>query len=209
MPLNPDDPRVRKTRRSLQAALVRLILRKGYDAVSIQDIATEAETARITFYRHYADKQELLTDCLNELYEELTQKTEPMAAERLRRGESPVSVLYTHIEAHEILYRILFSSQGTQTVMERLHHHLSERAAEALRQNAPVQLIPLEVIAAHVASAQIGLAIWWLDHDKPYPASYMAQVSTWLTLGGVLRSVGIDHFPLPVPQPQGQPATPA
>jgi AcrR family transcriptional regulator len=202
MSMNPDDPRVRKTRRGLQAAFIRLILKKGYDAVSIQEIATEAEAARITFYRHYADKEELLTDCLNTLYDDLAEKTERFSPQGLAQGYSPVQVLYDHIEAHETLYRILFSSRGTHTVLERLRHHLSFHAIKNIQgfigQTPPG--IPLDIIAYHVASAQIGLAMWWLDHDKPYPAPYMAQVSVWLSLGGLLRALGIPQFPLPMPE---------
>lgn len=197
------DPRARKTRRSLQEALVRLIVRKGYDAVSIQDIAAEAETARITFYRHYKDKEELLTDSLNSLYEDLVEQTEPISPAGLARGYSPVTVFYHHIEAHETLYRILFTSHGAYTVLERLRHHMSSQASRAIREllpDAPLAA-PLEIIAHHVAAAQIGLAIWWLDNDKPYPADYMAQISLWLSLAGFVKSIGLPDFAFPAPPP--------
>ncbi|MDX2138833.1 MAG: TetR/AcrR family transcriptional regulator [Chloroflexota bacterium] len=197
-----DDPRVRKTRRGLQEAFVRLILRQGYDSISIQDIATEADAARVTFYRHYRDKEELLTDCLNTLYEELAQRTERLSMQGLLGGYSPVSVLYEHIEEQETLYRILFSSRGTQTVIERMRHHLAHHAMERLRNSGrqPVASTPLEIIANHTASAQLGLAIWWLDHDKPYPARYMAQISVWLSLSGLIETMGGSDFKPPVPQ---------
>jgi hypothetical protein len=35
MPINLDDPRVRKIRRALREAFICLILRKGYDAITI------------------------------------------------------------------------------------------------------------------------------------------------------------------------------
>ncbi|MBC8100772.1 MAG: TetR/AcrR family transcriptional regulator [Armatimonadetes bacterium] len=201
MSIKPDDPRVRKTRRGLREALVRLILRIGYDAISIQDIANEAETARITFYRHYHDKEALLVDCLNTLYEELEQKTERISPEGLQSGYSPLSALYEHMEEQEQLYRILFSSLGTHTVMERLRHHIAASASVTIRHFAPAEALvaPEDIITHHVASAQIGLAMWWLDHNKPYPAAYMAQISVWLSLGGTARAVGISHFKLPPP----------
>lgn len=201
MTFNPDDPRVRKTRRGLQEAFVRLILKKGYDDISIQDIATEAEAARVTFYRHYRDKEELLTDCLNTLYDELVTKTEPLTREGFLGGYSPISVLYAHIEEQEQLYRILFSSRGTQTVIERMRHYLAQGAIESIRTSGrELQFsIPLEIIAYHVVSAQIGLAIWWLDHDKPYPPSYMAQISLWLSLSGMVRLFGVTDFTVPPP----------
>jgi AcrR family transcriptional regulator len=198
---NLDDPRVRKTRRGLQDALVRLILRQGYDSISIQDIATEADTARITFYRHYHDKEDLLTDCLNTLYEELEAKTEKLSAQNLLDGYSPLSALYEHIEEQESLYRILFSSRGTQTVIERLRHYLAKNSLETIQRSGrtPQANIPLEIIAYHAVSAQLGLAMWWLDHNKPYPAAYMARISLWLTLTGMLETMGASEFKLPPP----------
>lgn len=201
MPLNPDDPRVRKTRRGLREAFIRLILRQGYDSISIQDIADEAETARVTFYRHYRDKEELLTDCLTTLYEELIEKTERVSAQGILDGYSPAQVLYDHIEEQESLYRILFSSRGTQTVIARMRHHLAAHAMQVMRHTGrtPHSGIPLEIVAHHAASAQMGLAMWWLDQDKPYPARYMARISLWLTLSGMVETLGIEGFKPPVP----------
>lgn len=201
MPMNPDDPRVRKTRRAMRQAFIRLILQKGYDAITIQDIADEAETARITFYRHYADKEELLMDCLNQLYDELAERTERITPEAIRSGKTPVLVLYEHIAEQEQLYRLLFSSRGTPVVIERLRHHLATRAMEAIRSViAPDSLqAPLEIIAYHAAGAQIGLAIWWLDQGKPYPADYMARTSMWLSLAGVARALSVPDFGVPAP----------
>jgi AcrR family transcriptional regulator len=201
MQLNLDDPRVKRTRRGLREAFVRLILKTGYDAISIQDIATEAQAARITFYRHYRDKEELLTDCLNVLYEELAARTEKASQQRILEGYSPVRVLYDQIEEQETLYRILFSSRGTQTVIERMRHHLAVTALATMEQTGrkPQGDIPLEIIAHHVASAQIGLAIWWLDQNKPYPADYMARISLWLTLTGLSETMGVTDFKPPPP----------
>lgn len=200
MSLNPDDPRVRKTRRSLQQALIRLILRDGYDNLSVQDIASEADTARVTFYRHYTDKQDLLTDCLNTLYEDLAARTARLSVDQLLAGETPITVLYAHIEAEEPLYRVLFSSHGTRTVVERMHQHLAQHTTAAiLRSGAtPIAGIPIDIMAQHIASAQIGLAMWWLTHEKPYPADYMAQISIWLTLSGLIQAMGGAIVP-PVP----------
>jgi AcrR family transcriptional regulator len=197
MPMNMNDLRVKKTRRSLREAFIRLILQQGYDSISIQDIANEAETARVTFYRHYKDKEELLTDCLNVLYEEMAERIPPLTPETAGTGYNPMREFFRHLEEQERLYSILFSSRGTQTVIERMRHHLAKRAIEGLQTYFPDagKDIPLEILGYFTASAQIGLGIWWLDHDKPYSREYMAQVSVWLTLGGVLRGLGIDRMP--------------
>jgi AcrR family transcriptional regulator len=198
---NPDDLRVRKTRRSLQQGLVRLILRQGYDSISLQDIADEAETARVTFYRHYRDKEELLTDCLNALYDDLAQRTQRLSPQMLLSGLSPIHTFYEHIVEHETLYQILFSSRGSQTVIQRLRHYMANYALTTLGSLGHVVVgnIPLDILAHHAASAQIGLAIWWLDQGKPYPAEYMARIAQWLSLHGTLGAIGAIEPKMPPP----------
>jgi AcrR family transcriptional regulator len=204
MPPNPNDPRIKKTRRDLRAAFIRLILQKGYDSISIQEITEEAETARITFYRHYRDKEELLTDCLNELYEELVEKTEREIAIGADAKSSAFQVFYEHLEAQEQLYRILFSSMGTQTVVNRMRQYMAQRLIENLDtfvERSARPAIPDEIIAFHLVSAHLGLGIWWLENNKPYPVEYLTQISMWLSFAGLLRSMGIEQMTMPVPVP--------
>src|SRR6201996_1411420 len=54
------DPRVLRSRQMLMEALLRLLNRKEFDDISIQEIADEAALNRATFYLHYEDKNALL-----------------------------------------------------------------------------------------------------------------------------------------------------
>lgn len=54
------DPRIVRSRRMLMEALVRLLGRKEFEDISIQEIADEATLNRATFYLHYPDKNALL-----------------------------------------------------------------------------------------------------------------------------------------------------
>jgi AcrR family transcriptional regulator len=54
------DPRIRRTRQLLQAALRNLMQSKGFDEISVQDITDAATVNRATFYDHYNDKYTLL-----------------------------------------------------------------------------------------------------------------------------------------------------
>jgi AcrR family transcriptional regulator len=169
-------------------------LKKGYDSISIQEIASEAETARITFYRHYRDKEALLTDCLNTLYEALVEDIEAQISSGVSNIAAPIRVFYEQLASEEQLYRVLFSSLGTQTVVKRLTHYMSARLGQQLELlAAPVNDdTPLDVIANHLASAQIGLGIWWLEQDKPYSIDAMTELSMSLSLFGIFPVLGID-----------------
>jgi AcrR family transcriptional regulator len=54
------DPRVLRSRQMLTEGLLRLLTRKEFDDISIQEIADEATLNRATFYLHYPDKNALL-----------------------------------------------------------------------------------------------------------------------------------------------------
>src|SRR5271169_1966247 len=60
MPEKTVDPRILRTRKLLQQALVNLMKEKEFDSISVQDIAESATINRATFYDHYPDKFALL-----------------------------------------------------------------------------------------------------------------------------------------------------
>src|ERR1700739_3070059 len=54
------DPRILRSRRMLMDSLVRLLKKKEFEEISVQEIADEATLNRATFYLHYPDKNALL-----------------------------------------------------------------------------------------------------------------------------------------------------
>src|SRR5882672_4515284 len=54
------DPRVLRSRQMLMESLLRLLSRKEFADISIQEITDEATLNRATFYLHYPDKNALL-----------------------------------------------------------------------------------------------------------------------------------------------------
>ncbi len=56
------DRRVQRTRQLLHDALISLILQKGYDRITVQDIVDRANVGRSTFYDHFQDKDDLRKD---------------------------------------------------------------------------------------------------------------------------------------------------
>jgi AcrR family transcriptional regulator len=54
------DPRILRSRRMLMEALARLLMKKEFEDISVQEIADDATLNRATFYLHYPDKNALL-----------------------------------------------------------------------------------------------------------------------------------------------------
>ena len=54
------DPRIKRTRSLLEQAFMEVVAKKGFQAVTVQDITERAGVNRATFYAHFPDKFELL-----------------------------------------------------------------------------------------------------------------------------------------------------
>lgn len=54
------DPRILRSRRMLMESLAKLLIKKNFEDISVQEIADGATLNRATFYLHYPDKSALL-----------------------------------------------------------------------------------------------------------------------------------------------------
>jgi AcrR family transcriptional regulator len=54
------DPRILRSRRMLMDSMAKLLTKKEFDDISVQEIADDATLNRATFYLHYPDKNALL-----------------------------------------------------------------------------------------------------------------------------------------------------
>jgi AcrR family transcriptional regulator len=68
------DPRILRSRRMLMDALAKLLIKKEFDDISVQEIADEATLNRATFYLHYADKNALLQAMTESRFRDLIER---------------------------------------------------------------------------------------------------------------------------------------
>src|SRR5512146_1561207 len=73
----PGDIRAKRTRMLLRDALIDLIAEKGFDHVTVGDIAERAMVNRVTFYRHYPDKYALVTSIFEEAVDRAVEEIGP------------------------------------------------------------------------------------------------------------------------------------
>lgn len=183
------DPRVIRTRRMLHDALVALILERGYDTISIQDITDRAGLRRATFYLHYRDKEELMFEILREFYEALEHELEllPFAAMTLEAERAVQLAVFKHAQQHANLYKAIFSGQGAATIMRYVRDYLvhSYQALCAVDRRLADSNVPLEVLGTFESSIKISMVQWWLDSDMPYTPEQMADLCARLTMQGV------------------------
>ena len=68
------DPRILRSRRMLMDALARLLMKKEFVDISVQEIADDATLNRATFYLHYPDKNALLQAMTESRFRDLIER---------------------------------------------------------------------------------------------------------------------------------------
>ena len=61
-----------RTEAKIKAAYTRIVKAKGFDALTVSDLAREADINRGTFYMHYVDKFDLRQQLIDDTIDELT-----------------------------------------------------------------------------------------------------------------------------------------
>jgi AcrR family transcriptional regulator len=194
------DRRIERTKTLLRDALLELIVEKGYNAVSIQDIVDRANVARTTFYLHYKDKDELLFKSMIAIYDELASNWMPLMRQQLEENPAHPTLLdssdFEHVARYAQFYRVMFSDEGSAGYIMRVLHYLTSlmetRCVAFLTDSGKNTLLPVSLIAQGVASMQMGLLLWWLENDMPYTPQEMARMSYYLVMPSLFKGIGMD-----------------
>ena len=119
-----------KTRRAVKDAPVRLILEKGYEAVTVQDIIDRADVGRSTFYAHFFDKDELRL----EFFRNPGVPTPDVAALRVKGVPCAWSLqMFQHFDAAKRTYRVLVGRQSGARIHDELDRVLDRLVREELQ----------------------------------------------------------------------------
>lgn len=182
------DRRVQKTLLALHRSLITLILRKGYDAVTIKDIIEEANVGRSTFYAHYEGKEALLEGGLADLRKLLTARQKVLLADPVTVRARPFSfslALFEHAHDYHDVYRAMVGRRGGAVVIGRLRELLSELVRRELMLS-PVQGviadIPSSAVVQHVVGALLSVLTWWVDEKTRLEPAQVDAIFRRLTL---------------------------
>lgn len=189
------DRRVSRTRRQLRDALMALILERGYNAVTIEDITQRADLGRTTFYLHYRDKEELLIESLEAIAQELKAQVEQQLSQRMESGQiraNPVAVAFRHVDENRNLYRIILKGEGSSKVASRIREIIEEGALEFFTQHIRDMMVdppelPKGLVAGYFASALMGFITLWLEKELPYRGDEAADIFMTLFFRGAAR----------------------
>lgn len=172
-----DDRRIQRTRKALRDALHSLVLDRGYDDLSVQDITDKANLGRATFYLHYREKDELLEDLLREFSESFAQR---YGSKVNYADRKVVQAMFEYAENHYDFYRIMTIGKGGLAGIRKLRAILQESYSQFLdgiETGAGGKFgVPRDFLDSYQANAIMSTIFLWLEQDMPYPPAEMADM---------------------------------
>ena len=177
--MNRHERRKLRTQGKLKDATLSLVLEKGFDAVTIQDVVDRADLGRGTFYVHYRDLQDILWDIIQDgLRESML-----VGESRSSQGAYPPGYLgylitFETAAKHQDLYRVMLGGKGSALITQRVADYLAQSIQGAIESRQFMQNIdyPPEIMAQYVVGALMRLVLWRLETPNDYTPQQMTAM---------------------------------
>ena len=172
-----EDRRIQRTRQALQNALSELIMEKGYEKVTVQDVIDRANVGRSTFYAHFESLDQLLLSG----FEPLRAQFEDFLSGASIDTESPWALSLA-------MFQQVQKQQGGYITLTHIQKFLYGYLLDHLKLGLPKRnkIVPPELLAHYVASAFIALMTWWIDNKYPLSADQMNEIYRQLVEPGTI-----------------------
>jgi AcrR family transcriptional regulator len=178
------DRRSVRTRRNLGNALVALILRKGYEGITVQEIIDEADVGRSTFYMHYTGKEDLLRASFDALRAALSDAAALKRAAGNTESLAFSLTLFEHACANKQVYRALAGSRGGVVVGKQMRLVLADVVRMELGTGAS-DAIPLDIRVQFVVDTFLAVLSWSIARKPAVPPPQMNEFFRRLVMHGL------------------------
>lgn len=173
-----EDLRILRTRKLLCNSLLELLQKKSYEKINVNDICDNAMVHRATFYNHFKDKNDLLNFTLDEIQEDMFEKS--------IQNNTNTSLIEICLSLISNAFDFFIDNKEKFIL---IYHNSSEKInlliANGIKRSIEYLLakslykdefsIPLDVIINFFTGGFTLLAIDFLQSNKPYTKDEMLE----------------------------------
>ena len=194
------DLRVIRTKKMIIEAFLSLVNQKGYEAITIQDIADHAMINRATFYAHFKDKPDLYDFVMEYAISNLSivldaNQLNHSKIIHLKTIEKALTQIFTLIKEKQNFFVMLTEGSSSELFRKKISDMLSNMYEETFSKLKITENdieVPVSFIIEYMTSIFIGTVHWWVTTDSDFEADHMARLVIKLVGNGHLTVLGID-----------------
>ena len=176
-----EDRRVRRTKKLLKGALTELILEKGYDDISVQEVIDRADVGRTSFYTYFRSKEDLLLQNLDDL----EKMFEPAEKEKFgQKTDDDFSLMmFRHLKENWRLAKLLLGNKKIPVVKNYVQNILLKYYKNKFQEDygKTKNSFEIEGSAVFISGALLSLTLWWLAMNKPVTPEKMHELFMKMT----------------------------
>lgn len=175
------DLRVQKTHRALLNALYDLLCEKCFDKITVTELCERAETRKATFYKHFADKNELLVYMIKEMQRK--SKEENAIEYNPEKPESYYIGIFrfflNFLDENVLFVQRVLASSARSAVLDILSEQIEADLKEHLKEtwsSAGKQSWDIEFLASLYTGAMVYCGSWWASQlERPDKEAVVAR----------------------------------
>lgn len=175
------DRRVEKTKKAVFNAFIDLLKKKDFENISITEIAGTADINRVTIYKHYIDKYDILDQCIDYCID-------PFLKDCNRNAVYEVTYhAFEYLYQNRIALNLLLKAAGAGVLHEKFATSFMERAYLhdfVQGENELYTAIKTQFFVSAVA----GIFEWWLTASETYTVNDACN-----TLFSVMKEIFPDY----------------
>jgi AcrR family transcriptional regulator len=193
--MDTPDRRVIRTKKRIKQALLRLAIYKGYENITIQQIADAADIGHRTFYRHYENKDELLFKVLRETLAQFSNFLSlPMIdLANLSTLENPEETrVFDFVKENQDVFRLLLLDRGVSFCLDPVIDYAAEEWSKNIK-TFSAEATTADLAAHHIVTATFSLLRWWFKNDMLLSPRQMNEITLNMILLPALETAGLNQ----------------
>lgn len=181
-----EDLRITKTKRDLRNAMLNLLVKESIEKITVRDICRSAPVNRMTFYKHYRDKYDLLNDIVENIRLTIVAEAGKDVPEAERK-DRPVDYIYSLVIAAVKeclrLKDLLCSGANDAITTAMIFSSLDQdiiRSIEDLNRQRKIRYAASMLSSAVTGAVASLMLSWMIRHPEISPDAFLADVGQFL-----------------------------
>lgn len=165
------DLRVQRTYILLKDSLFKLLSKKAFEDIRVNDICNLAMIHRTTFYHHFQDKYELLEFCIQDIEQELLKKINRDNYTNSRKFYTNLIMgLLEYIAEKKSIFQNVLKHNSENSIAEIFMNTCVNHIAFILQKEEQQGInhnLDINVMAHFYAGGLVSTLVWWLKSNSP------------------------------------------
>ena len=186
--MNQNDRRVKRTKKALYDALLKLLNEKSINEITVTELTTLADVNRATFYFYYTDLIDMLQQIQNEAYEAFNAVIQKATihVSTIEGFTEYAERVFDFCKENESLVRFIVQND----INNRLYTYIKQLMLTNIPNTKEIfgENNPAKYISNYVITAMIGICIDWMDDGMKIPSRELAELCANVYINGSYKT---------------------